>query len=100
MPRRASTPASVYSVSSAESDDYAPSLSPPPTKKRRIVKKTTTAIKRTSVKASLTQATTGADIVDLEDAAGVVRPHSASYHSTEKVQGVQEALLSWFEAVR
>ena len=101
MPRAAS-PSSAYTVSSSESDDYAPSASPPPAKKRKVASK---PVRRASTAGGISKSQGRASapgVVDLDDAAGpcVIRPHGVAYHATDKVQGVQEALLSWFEDVR
>jgi A/G-specific adenine glycosylase len=113
MPR-ASSPVSVYTVSSSDSDDYAPSDTPP-SKKRRISHAKSRTANGVGLKAK--QAVAGATVksgkaeqagkggkaavMDVEDAASCIsRPHAAAYHLTGRVQEVQEALLSWFEDVR
>jgi hypothetical protein len=105
MPR-ATRPASVYTVSSSDSEDYAPSDSPPPAKKRRVSSKSAPVGKRTAktagtVTGSRAKGKTG-EVADIEDVDVVCirRPHGEGYHATDKVEGVQEALLSWFEGVR
>lgn len=105
MPRAAS-PASVYTVSSSDSEDYAPSDSPPPAKKRRVSSKSAPVGKRMTKTAgnvigSRAKGKPG-EVADIEDVDVVCisRPHGEGYHATDKVEGVQGALLSWFEGVR
>jgi len=93
MPRRASSPGSVYSVSSGEASDFAPASDPEevvrPIKRARL--SGPKSIKKKVVK----------DEVDIEDIGiHVSRPHSSGYHSTADVAGLQTELLAWFEEVR
>jgi len=93
MPRRASSPGSVYSVSSGEASDFAPASDPEevirPIKRARL--SGPKSIKTKVVK----------DEVDIEDVGiHVPRPHSSGYHSTADVAGLQPELLNWFEEVR
>jgi len=93
MPRRASSPGSVYSVSSGEASDLAPASDPEevvrPIKRARL--SGPKSIKKKVVK----------DEVDIEDVGiHVYRPHSSAYHSTADITKLQSDLLDWFESVR
>lgn len=94
MPRRASSPGSVYSVSSGEASDFAPVSDaeevPRPIKRARL-SGPSKSIKKKPVK----------DQVDIEDAGIYIsRPHSSAYHTTTDIAKLQSDLLSWFEEVR
>jgi adenine-specific DNA glycosylase len=93
MPRRASSPGSIYSVSSGEASDFAPASDPEevvrPIKRARL--SGPKSIKKKVVK----------DEVDIEDVGiHISRPHSSAYHSTADVAKLQTDLLAWFEEVR
>jgi A/G-specific adenine glycosylase len=90
MPR-ASSPGSVYSVSSGEASDNAPEPAPPvrPTKRARL---SGPAQKNPKSKA---------EVDDIEDAGTTIqRPHTTSYHIVEGIVELQQDLLDWFEVVR
>lgn len=100
---RASSPGSVYTVSSDEASDYAPesSHSGRAAKRPRI----SGSKRKLSVKASkpIACAALGAkaETDDIEDSLQYVhRPHASGYHAVDRVAELQQDLLNWFERVR
>lgn len=96
MPR-ASSPGSVYSISSGETSDYAPESTETtrPTKRARL-SGTAQNKPKARIGSKVKQ-----DIDDIEDAGpSILRPHASSYHSVEGIVERQKDLLDWFEVVR
>jgi A/G-specific adenine glycosylase len=93
MPRRASSPGSIYSVSSGEASDFGPVSDAEevvrPVKRARLSGPT-----KSKSKASVAK-----NEIDIEDI-HVLRPHASSYHSTSDISRLQPDLLDWFEQVR
>lgn len=96
MPR-ASSPGSVYSVSSGEVSDCAPEPASPtrPTKRARLSGPAQNQSKPKST------ARAKEEVDDIEDAGiSIPRPHASSYHAVDGIVELQQDLLDWFEVVR
>ena len=99
MPRRASSPGSVYSVSSGEASDFGPASDPEeeverPIKRARLSGPAKNVTRKKPVK-------NAAGLIDIEDAGNhISRPHASAYHATADIAKLIPDLLSWFEGVR
>jgi len=103
MPRRASSPGSVYSVSSGEASDFGPASDldleeeeqeDRPIKRARLSGPSKIGSKKKPSNNEVRE-------IDIEDAGlHVVRPHTTAYHSTADIARLIPDLLSWFEEVR
>lgn len=98
MPRRNTSPGSVYSVSSGGESDYAPEpeFSVKPAKRARISGPSRSTPQREK------NASGGRDgDINIEDVGNYIsRPHDPKYHCTGDIAKLQPNLLEWFESVR
>jgi A/G-specific adenine glycosylase len=100
MPRRDTSPGSVYSVSSGGESDFAPEpeTTKKPAKRARL---SGPGSSRTTAQAKKKAASKGDDEIDIEDVGtSISRPHTSSYHHTRDIAKLQSDLLEWFESVR
>jgi A/G-specific adenine glycosylase len=101
MPRRASSPGSVYSVCSGEGDasDFAP-ISDPEEVVRPIKRARLSGPSKSTSKAKARPKAEAGEL-DIEDAGIYIsRPHTSAYHHTGDIASIQSNLLDWFEKVR
>lgn len=98
MPRRNTSPGSVYSVSSGGEGDYAPepgSTTKPAKRARLSGPSRPTALKKKNPSGG------GGSEIDIEDAGNFIsRLHDSKYHHVGDIAKLQPNLLDWFESVR